>query len=301
MSAIEKRARSRAGHRIAFLGHFVVYASTILLLTFLFLPAAIIVALAWGIGIAAHGFFGVVAPALRDRWIDEEIARVVPAVRTLERNGPARDVEKLAASLAHEIRNPIAAAKSLVQQIAEDPGSADTREYAKVAQAELDRVESSIAHLLRFAREEAIQRAALDLEPFLDRTLESTRERMGKTEVVRDVAPAVFEADEDKIRRAVTNLLANAADAARTQVWLEAGPSLDHKSVWIRVRDDGPGIDPDMRERVFDPWVTGKDAGTGLGLPIAKKLCEAHGGTLEIESTGPNGTSMLITLPDGAS
>ena len=79
---------------------------------------------------------------------------------------------------------------------------------------------------------------------------------------------------------------------------VEAGPSLDHKSIWIRVRDDGGGIAPDLQDRVFEPWVTGKDAGTGLGLPIAKKLCEAHGGTLEVERTGPSGTSMLITLPD---
>jgi signal transduction histidine kinase len=65
----------------------------------------------------------------------------------------------------------------------------------------------------------------------------------------------------------------------------------------VRVIDRGGGIDPAIGARVFDPWVTGKDAGTGLGLPIARKLCEAHGGTLEIERTGPDGTAMLITLP----
>ncbi len=305
---LERLVRRRAGHRIAFLGHFVVYATTILLLLALSLTAAVIVALAWGIALATHGFFGVVAPVLRERWIAAELSQVVPVVRTLERRASegrhAHDVGRLAASLAHEIRNPVAAAKSLVQQIAEDPTSPDAKEYARVAGAELDRVEAAIAHLLRFAREEPLQPTALDLERLLASCVEAAGERTAGVTVTTDVTPAVFEADEDKVRRAVVNLLTNAADAvralpdARRTIVVEAGPSLDAKSVWIRVADEGPGIDPALRDRVFDPWVTGKDDGTGLGLPIARKLCEAHGGTLEIERSSGTGTAMLITLPE---
>ena len=159
----EKRARSRVGARIAFLGHLVIFGATNLLLAWIYLPAAMIVALAWGVGLAAHGFFGVVAPVLREKWTEDELAAAVPRVRADERRATegrhAHNVERLAASLAHEIRNPIAAAKSLVRQIGEDPGGADTKEYARVAEAELDRVEASIAHLLRFAREEPLRAA----------------------------------------------------------------------------------------------------------------------------------------------
>ena len=128
LAQAEKRARSRAGHRIAFFGHAIAYGSTVLLLAFLSFPAAIIVALAWGIGLSLHWFFAVQAPELRDRWIQDELERAVPAARAAQRveseGQHARRTERLAASLAHEIRNPIAAAKSLVRQIGDDPTAA---------------------------------------------------------------------------------------------------------------------------------------------------------------------------------
>jgi signal transduction histidine kinase len=301
----ERRARIRATHRVVFLGHFVIYASTIMLIAVIFLPAAIIVALAWGIGLAAHGFFGVAAPILRDQWIEAEVARVVPEVKRASENKHAKDVEKLAASLAHEIRNPIAAAKSLVRQIGDDPSAPEAKEYARVAEAELDRVETSIAHLLRFAREEPMRTTSIGLRRVVETALEGVRERTNGVRVETAVADVALEGDEDKLRRAVVNLVTNAADAVRAMpeprraVAVEGGASFDGQTVWVRVRDEGPGIDPSVADRVFDPWVTGKDAGTGLGLPIARKLCEAHGGSLEIERTGDDGTSMLVTLPRG--
>lgn len=303
----ERRARVRANHRVAFLGHLVVYGATILLLAVIFVPAAVIVALSWGIGLAAHGFFAVAAPVLRERWVADELRRVLPAVRTTERRASrdehARETSRLAASLAHEIRNPIAAAKSLVQQIAEDPAGADAKEYAAVAQSELDRVERSIAHLLRFAREEPLRAREVDLREIVDAAVRAAAERTAGVRVERSIASAAIEADDDKVRRAVLNLVSNAADAVRAlpeerrEIAIEGGPSFDGGSVWIRVRDRGTGIDAAIRERVFDPWVTGRESGNGLGLPIARKLCEAHGGSLEIEHSGPEGTSMLITLP----
>jgi signal transduction histidine kinase len=305
---VRKRARSRANHRIAFAGHAVVYLTTCCLLAVLFFPAAIIVALAWGIGLAAHGFFGVLAPVLRERWTEQEVARVVPAVRATERRASedrhARNVERIAASLAHEIRNPIAAAKSLVQQIAEDPGSAETAEYARVAGAELDRVETSIAHLLRFARDEPLDVSEAAVRELVDRALHAARDHTTGVRIETDVPEdLVLDADADKVERVLVNLVTNAADAvresasARREVRIEAGTSFDRNDVWMRVSDRGAGIDEELRERMFEPWVTTKASGNGLGMAIARKLCEAHGGRLELEKTGPNGTSMLVTLP----
>jgi signal transduction histidine kinase len=297
--------------RIAFLAHVIVYVLTILLLAVLFFPAAVIVALAWGIALALHFFFALAVPHLRQRWVEQEVERAVPAARADERRASegrhARDVERLAAALAHEIRNPIAAAKSLVGQIAEDPAAADVPEYARVAQAELDRVETSIAHLLRFAREEPLRTSDVELTAVVDAALESAKERIEGVRVTRDDRSVKLTADPDKLRRVLVNLVTNAADAVRSMpeprraITLESGTSLDGGSAWVRVRDEGPGIDGSLRERVFEPWVTGKDAGTGLGLPIARKLVEAHGGSLEIERTGSSGTAMLVTLPRGAS
>ncbi len=308
------RLRVTAGthaRRIGFLAHLLVYVLTILLLAVIFFPAAIIVALAWAIALALHFFFALAVPELRRRWVGEEMERAVPAARADERRVSegrhAHDVERLAAALAHEIRNPIAAAKSLVGQIAEDPSAPEVPEYARVAQAELDRVETSIAHLLRFAREEPLRTSDLELTAVLDAALESAKERLADVRVKRDDSPVSLSADPDKLRRVLVNLVTNAADAVRSMpeprraITVESGTSLDGGSAWVRVLDSGPGIDRALRDRVFEPWVTGKDAGTGLGLPIARKLCEAHGGSLEIERTGSEGTAMLVTLPRGAS
>lgn len=307
--ASPRLSAASASQRIAFIAHLIVYTLTILLLAVLFFPAAVIVALAWGIALALHFFFALVVPGLRARWVEEELQQAAPALRADERRVSnerhARDVERLAAALAHEIRNPIAAAKSLVGQIAEDPSQPEVPEYARVAQAELDRVEGSIAHLLRFAREEPFAAREVRSTQILDEAIATAKERMSGVQVTRDEDPCALRADPEKLKRVLVNLLVNAADAVRgraagrAEVRVESGTSLDGSDAWFRVRDTGAGISDALREQVFQPWVTNKDAGTGLGLPIARKLCEAHGGSLEIEQTGAQGTTMLVTLPRG--
>lgn len=306
-----RAAHRRTAHRIALTIHLVVYVSVFLLLAVLFLPAAIIVALAWGIALAIHGTVVLFALGVRERWVAEELARELPAARADERRTVGqehqKDVEKLAASLAHDIRNPIAAAKSLVRQIAEDPGADTTVEYARVAEQELDRVEQSIAHLLRFAREEPVRIAEVRVRDVVGAAIDVTKERTSGVHVESEVPDLTLRADPEALRRVLANLLTNAADAVREvpeerrRVRVEAGRSLDGGAAWIRVADHGPGIDPSLREKLFEPWVTGKDAGTGLGLGIARKLCLAHGGSLEVEKTSSDGTAMLVTLPTGAS
>ncbi len=142
-------ARRRANLKLSFMVHFVVYSSGCIMLLFVagFRPM-FYTALGWGIGLAVHWFVAVVAPGLRRRFIEHEVSREVQQNVTRERRSiedrHARSLEQLSASIAHEIRNPITAAKSLVQQMGEDPASRENVEYANVALEELDRVERSI-------------------------------------------------------------------------------------------------------------------------------------------------------------
>jgi signal transduction histidine kinase len=152
-------ARRRANLKLSFVTHLISYASVcFFLLMVAGFRAAFIVALAWGIGLVMHYFAAIVAPDLRRRLIDSEVKREIATTRPAERrtleDKHARSLEQLSASIAHEIRNPITAAKSLVQQMGEDPVSVENVEYAKVALDELDRVERSISHLLKYAKEE---------------------------------------------------------------------------------------------------------------------------------------------------
>jgi signal transduction histidine kinase len=306
-----QEARRVVRRRIGFLGHFIPYATTCL---FLLLVAgfrtAMIVGLAWGIAVALHGFYSILAPELRQRWVEEEVARRVRLDVSRNRRElegrHARTLEHLSASIAHEIRNPITAARSLVQQMGEDPRSAENVEYAKVAIEELQRVERSISHLLRYARDEDLRAQQVRMSDVIDSALETLRKRMERVPVAlrRDTADAgLVVADAEKLRRALINLVANALDALEGQrtpapeIQIQAGENLAGTEVWVRVRDNGPGIERERLEQIFTPFRTSKSSGTGLGLPLTRKIVEAHGGKIEVESGPGEGTEFRITLP----
>lgn len=306
-----RRAEWTAANRIAFLGHALIYACVILLLLVVAgLVVAVIVALSWGILLAAHGFFFVLAPVLRRRWVEREVKGLLHATVTGERRElegrHARSLEALSASMAHEIRSPITAARSLVQQIAEDPMASANAEYARVAAAELDRVERSVSHLLRYAREEPLRPREMELGEVVASALETLRERIDRSQVevrVEMSESLPLSGDPDKLRRVVINLVTNGLEALDDSgfpgptLTVTGGAAPAGQEVWLRVADNGPGIEPDRLEKIFDPFHTSKTEGTGLGLAITRKLVEAHGGTVEVESTLGAGATFVVTLP----
>ncbi len=306
-----REARRRANRKLAFFFHLLAYASVEIFLLFVAgFRAALVTGLGWGIGLVFHYFAALVAPDLRRRLVEREVARQVeqsaPAERRHLEGRHAHSLERLAAGVAHEIRNPITAAKSLVQQMGEDPTSKETVAYANVALAELDRVERSISHLLRFAREEELTLRDVRLGDVLDSALATFHDRAARLGVriereIDHVGP--IRGDAEKLRRVVINLVGNAIDAleqARTPdpcVRVLAGEDLAGSQVWLRVRDNGPGIPPEVRERIFDPFYTSKQGGTGLGLALSRKLVEAHGGQVELCSAPGEGTEFVVTFP----
>jgi signal transduction histidine kinase len=309
-----REARAEANRKIGFIGHLIPYLAVVTFLSVVAgARAASIVALAWGIGLASHWFGAIAAPRLRKRIIEQEVSKRVHADVSRERrtlvDAHTRHVEQLAAGVAHEIRNPITAAKSLVQQMGEDPTARENVEYAGVALAELERVERSISHLLRFAREEEVSPAEVSVAEVIDGALATLAERsaaLGVT-VTKDVVPLhPLRGDREKLRRVLINLIGNALDAfaeAKTsspRLVLQAGENLAGTEVWLRVRDNGPGMDADKLARIWSPFYTSKATGTGLGLALCRKVVEAHGGAIEASSTPGAGSEFLITLPRAA-
>jgi signal transduction histidine kinase len=308
-------AATSSWRKLSFYGHALIYLLVCLLIAVTAgVFAAIVVGLAWGIGLASHGFFGVAAPALHQRWARTEAAspslRVddpAPSSRGVGEQR-ARSLEELSAAIAHEIRNPITAAKSLIQQIAEDPHAVETVHHAQVAVEELDRVERSIAHLLRFAREVPFDPAPLELTELLDSALDLMQERARRERVQLrrelDALPRIV-ADGEQLRAVIANLIANALDAHGEQlgrdpyVLVAAGQNLAGDEVWIRVRDNGPGISSEVADKIFRPFYTTKARGTGLGLALARKVLERHGGSLDLTShtSTEHGAEFLLVLP----
>jgi signal transduction histidine kinase len=215
-------------------------------------------------------------------------------------------MEDLSASIAHEIRNPITAAKSLVQQMGEDPASHENLEYAEVALSELDRVERSISHLLRYARDEEPRLELLALEPTAVAAAEGMRDRAQNAGVDLRVdfdRECLIRGDFEKLRRVFENLISNALDALaahpveQPRIEILGGENLAGSEVWIRVIDNGPGIPAEDRERIWSPFHTTKETGTGLGLALSRKTVEAHGGRMELEPGSKVGSELVISFP----
>jgi two-component system sensor histidine kinase HydH len=309
-NATHKEARRLANRMVVFLGHAVVYGCTgafFFVVTGWFVTAVIL--LSWGVGLAAHGFFAVAAPMLRTRWTREIEARLTSSAgeeRQKIGGQHARSLELLSASIAHEIRNPITAARSLVAQIGEDPAAPDNAEFARVALEELDRVERSISHLLRFARDQEIVPEDVDLQDVFRSSLETFQARLAKTGavVIRHFdTDGPVRTDPEKMRRVIVNLLGNALDAleaSRTsdpRLDVSMGENLAGTEVWMRLRDNGPGIPADRIGKIFTPFFSSKTNGTGLGLALSKRVVEAHGGTLELTSEPGGGAEATLVLP----
>jgi signal transduction histidine kinase len=310
-----RRARSMANRRIGFMMHAVAYGSVLalILVTTRSLRVTLIVAIGWGIGLAIHYLASLAAPALRQQWIDEEVGRQVDrGVSGLHatEHANARSLEDLSASIAHEIRNPVTAAKSLVQQMGEDPVSEENIDFARVALEELDRVERSISHLLKYARDEDLRFSELALPDLIDSSIRALSDRASGlgVELECDVsAPCVMRGDVEKLRRVLVNFISNAIDAVHEahapepRVVVMAGENLSGSEVWLRIRDNGPGIDEAAVARIFDPFYTTKEGGTGLGLALSKKVVEAHGGTLEAGTSPEGGADFLLVFPKSLS
>jgi signal transduction histidine kinase len=263
-----------------------------------------------GMKVARRAYRLFYEPRLRERLIGDEVRKRVKTTVTEERRQlegeHARSLEKLSASIAHEIRNPITAAKSLVQQMGEEPAAGENVEYARIALQELSRVEKSISHLLRYAREEEMRASSIQMADVLDSALETFRDRAGRNrvEIVRQFdSSGGMLGDAEQLRRVVINLVGNAMDAVaasereKKRILVAMGENLAGSEVWVRIEDNGPGMDEEQRDRIFNPFFTSKEHGTGLGLAIVKRIVEAHGGSIELSSRIGAGTEFVLSFP----
>lgn len=303
-------ARRAAEHKVSLYREAVKLALIVVPLL-VFIPFVGVLVLIFGGMKLGRKFYSVmVEPGLRRRIIHEEVSKRVQVSVQQERGElegeHARSLEELSASIAHEIRNPITAAKSLVQQMEEEPSDPDNVEYARVALGELQRVEKSISHLLKFARDEDVRMRSVRMVDVLDSALETFRDRHARAgvEIVRQFdTPGQMLGDADKLRRIFINLVGNAIDAMEQAgtpsptIEISMGENLAGTEVWVRIVDNGPGIDDEVTQKIFSPFFTSKEGGTGLGLAITKKLVEAHNGTIELQSEPGSGTEFVVTFP----
>jgi len=303
-----RRAKKRAAAEVGFYAHLMSYLGVIAFLALINLlttryPWFIWPALGWGIGLFAHYMAVFGSRMLREHYFEPAVEREVRHNTMVMQTEKQASIDELSSTIAHEIRNPIAAAKSLVQQMGEDPTSVENVEYAQVALDELDRVEKRISHLLRFAKEEDYQFDNVNLASVLDSALTQMRAKLdtAKVRVSRNyIGGPIVVADPEKLRQVFSNVLDNAIDALQgvaeerhIDLFIENGG----KRATVRLRDNGAGIPPEKIDRIFNPFFTTKEKGTGLGMAISRKIVEAHQGTIDVSSETGRGTEFAVSLP----
>jgi len=221
----------------------------------------------------------------------------------LKRQDRLSIVGELAAGLAHEIRNPVAAIRGAVDELStslEQPNVAE--KLVAIALRESDQLNAIVTDFLDFARKPRMRRDVFDVRGLIDEVTDFMQRKHGddaglsiETEMPAEVCPV--SGDRAQIRQVFVNLAKNAAEAMNERGRLLVAATLGASSVEVRFDDEGPGIDPDKVARIFEPFYTTKDTGVGMGLAICLRIVSAHDGTIRAASREGGGATMSVRLP----
>ncbi|MEQ9380094.1 MAG: ATP-binding protein, partial [Pirellulales bacterium] len=212
---------------------------------------------------------------------------------------------QLATGVAHEIRNPLTSIKMLIQvnrAMFADKGL--PTEDLDLVEQEIRRMERSVNGLLDYGRPTKGETKLFTLQDAVDRTLRLIEGRCEKQgiEVTLDFPtdPLQVMGDPSEIRQLLLNLVLNALDAMPDGGTLSLKARPDNEVINISVADTGPGIDHDVMEQLFSPFVTSKPNGTGLGLCICRRIAESHHGSLTAHNLSEQGACLELILPNPA-
>ena len=211
----------------------------------------------------------------------------------------------IAARVAHDIRNPLASMK-IHAQLLQSRVKADHRSEALInfVLQDINQLESVIRDLIELARPGELKLMPADLNGVVRTLLKQLDARLLHRRVSVDLQPAerlpLVLADAGRLSQALLNVIVNAIDAMPNGGTLTIATRFEDPDVILEVDDDGVGIDPDILDRVFDPFVSSKPEGVGLGLVNARAVIESHGGRIELGPRQPRGTRAKMTIPAGA-
>jgi signal transduction histidine kinase len=233
-------------------------------------------------------------------------------VRAASRDRSLHDKEEsalvgtIASGLAHEIRNPLSTLRMNLQLLREDWANPITereqngRKRIDVLLRETERMENVVSDFVRFAAGHALRLERTNLNDLVGELLDflSPQAERAKIRLHREFAPALpaIDVDPNLIRQAVLNLLVNAQQVMPSGGDLTVRTLSNGQHVKISVTDTGPGIPLEHREKIFNLYFSTKPGGTGLGLPMVKKIVEEHQGEIQVESQPNRGATFTICL-----
>ena len=210
---------------------------------------------------------------------------------------------ELAAVVAHEVKNPLAGIGGALQVIERQlPLEGSGRAMVKEILERLEALNNTVNDILLFARPRLPRLVPVPVLSLVQDTFTLLLQdpKLSKFRVETSGEDAVATADPELLKPVILNLLLNAAQAVGPTGKVSVHVARSSKCCSLLVKDNGPGIPLAIREKIFEPFFSTKHRGTGLGLPIAKRIVEAHGGQIRIECPREGGTTVVVDLPLGA-
>jgi len=233
-----------------------------------------------------------------------DLTQIKELKKQVETNKRLAAIGKLAAGVAHEIRNPLSSIKGFATYFGKRyEKNATDRETAGIMVKEVERINRSITQLLEFAKPMIVEKKQVNVDQMIRHSLKlvdhDLEQKKINATIHMDTKKQVIYTDGDRMNQVLLNLYINAIAAlgenGRLEIGVQDAPKADQ--IEIRIRDNGEGIDDEALDLIFDPYFTTRPTGTGLGLSIVHRIVENLGGQIRVESEKGQGTCFKITLP----
>jgi signal transduction histidine kinase len=237
--------------------------------------------------------------ATRIRMVADQLQKARRQAMRSERLAAAGE---LAAGVAHELRNPLTSVKLLVQTTAlHYPERALTQQQLRIIEEEIARMENTIQGLLDFARPPQMNRVFHDIRDTVRRAVNlveghAVQHKVGIAERFPKT-PVIVDADPEQLHQVLVNLLLNGIESMPKGGVLEVAIDASDGTCRLSVTDSGVGIPPAIMERIFEPFVTDKERGTGLGLAVSRRIIQEHGGRITAANRDERGAVFCVELP----
>jgi signal transduction histidine kinase len=228
--------------------------------------------------------------------------RIIAIEEQLRRSEKLSTLGEMAAVLAHEIRNPLGSIRGTAEILRDDYRPGDPKhEFIEIQIKETERLNHVVEDFLRMARQQPLEMYDCsireELETIVTLVAKDALDRGVTLRLEPIESDALVMGDGEKLRQAFLNIVINALQATPAGGSVSIALNKIGSAYEISFRDSGSGITPDNLQRIFEPFYTTKKDGTGLGLAVTRKIIEAHGGRLDIESEAGRGTTVSVNLP----